>query len=264
MGTSELLVGLIDAGEKVKSRRVRESINYVEKKIMRDEITNSTRSVAWSSNLLILAGRSKEDPHLRKLVSKLILYRLEDQGWPRMEGEREANVFDSALALRTLLSYGHPPSHQLRRSVEWIVKAQNRDGGWGFHPGDESNPACTAQCMITLMGKTRSVIIDRGSRFLLQSALDKGGWEGIYEQVGPELGGKYFHYTNPWGIMALLAAGVDIKNNELQDAVESLIESQWAEGYWKILPDTHSIPSTGNALMALSHVSKLLSSPASQ
>ena len=78
----------------------------------------------------------------------------------------------------------------IRRAVDWLITAQNKDGGWGEdcasywsdHDQNEfthSLPSQTAWAVLGLMaaGERNSEAVKRGIHFLLESCQDDGDWQ---------------------------------------------------------------------------------------
>jgi Squalene-hopene cyclase C-terminal domain/Prenyltransferase and squalene oxidase repeat len=69
--------------------------------------------------------------------------------------------------------------------LPFLLKAQNKDGGWGFHPGSESRaePACWALMALTNAAEAEtSESIDRGIEFLRAAQLADGSWPSTPEE----------------------------------------------------------------------------------
>jgi len=82
-----------------------------------------------------------------------------------------------------------PQSLDVRRAADWLVAAQNPDGGWGEtaesyeldDAGDSraaSTPSQTAWALLGLMaaGEVRHLAVARGIDYLLRNQDDAGGW----------------------------------------------------------------------------------------
>jgi len=54
--------------------------------------------------------------------------------------------------------------------VEWLLQAQNEDGGWGGAPGVASSPEETGLVLETLAGVDRPAALERWRRMTLPAA----------------------------------------------------------------------------------------------
>jgi len=256
MDTSELLVGMIDAGQKPASKRVQESVRYVSQNLDNFAIRKASRNLTWPALLLMQAGVKKGERSLDFLMETVHGYIREGEGWPMIRTMMRANIYDTALVIRGLTRYGLREDMKVRSALAWMVKSVNRDGGWGFYSGDISNPVCTAQCILTLKELNMMPdLITKASQYLIKEREEDGGWPVVWEEEELYHLGKYFHYTTPWAALALLESGVKKSDPIILAAVQRILRDQTSNGGWKILPEygefTHS---TGNALMLLSRV----------
>ncbi len=86
-------------------------------------------------------------------------------------------------------------------SIDFVVSAQNADGGWGYKQGGMSFVEPTAAVLLALRpGGARTPNVDRGVNFLRQLQRADGGW-GI-AKLDDESG-----WMTAWAVWAL--AGVD-------------------------------------------------------
>jgi squalene cyclase len=255
MDTSELLVGLMDAGQKPSSKRVQETVEYVSQNLDNFAIRKASRNLTWPALLLMQAGLKKGHKSLDFLMKTVTDYIIEGEGWPMLRTMKRGNIYDTALVIRGLTRYGLRGHRNVQRGLDWMIKSVNRDGGWGFHRGDASDPVCTAQCILTLKElKLKPNMIKKASQYLLKTRDKDGGWPVVWEKEELYHLGKYFHYTTPWAALALHASGMGSKS-VADAAAKRILRDQARNGGWKILPNydefTHS---TGNALMFLSRV----------
>jgi energy-coupling factor transport system substrate-specific component len=100
----------------------------------------------------------------RDLAAELAARRRDNgsfEGWPN-------DTAYSVLALRDAGVTGG-----LQSSVDWLVKVQNDDGGWGIEPGVRSDPDTTGAVMQAIPG-TRAA--RRGLSYLRDAQRGGGGW----------------------------------------------------------------------------------------
>lgn len=138
-----------------------------------------------------------------------------------------------ALALVTLLPASAQAS-DASRAANWLVGAQNLDGGWGASPGDESAPEITAWAMLALEAAGRNPLdVSSGGRNpvgYLRTQVDELDSPGALART----------------ILALHGAGVDPRSFAGHDLVEELAAHRRDNGSFEGWPG-----STAYAVMAL-------------
>jgi energy-coupling factor transport system substrate-specific component len=125
----------------------------------------------------------------RNLVGELIDRRRDNGSW---EGWPGSTAF-AVIALRNAGATGG-----LEKSLDWLHKVQNEDGGWGDVPGSPSTADGTGAVMQALSPDSKAV--HRGITFLRNAQRPGGGFP---------LGGNGFINTQStaWAIQGILAAG---------------------------------------------------------
>lgn len=125
----------------------------------------------------------------RNLVGELIDRRRDNGSW---EGWPGSTAF-AVIALRDVGATGG-----LTKSLDWLHKVQNDDGGWGDVPGSPSTADGTGAVMQALSPDSKAV--HHGITFLRQAQRPGGGFP---------LGGNGFINTQStaWAIQGILAAG---------------------------------------------------------
>ena len=170
-------------------------------------------------------------------------------GWPVSDCTAEA-----ALGI---LAAGRGAAHAdaLRDAVGFMLRSQNRDGGFGSYEARRSafglewmNPAemfgdsmteqsyveCTASCLAALAACAEEVpqgadgavtgAIARGDAWLRRTQASDGSWRGVW--------GVQFIYGTLFGIRGLLAAGAGPGDPALRAACRWLLERQRQDGGW--------------------------------
>jgi energy-coupling factor transport system substrate-specific component len=138
-----------------------------------------------------------------------------------------------ALALASVLP-ANAQASEASRAANWLVAAQNSDGGWGSSPEDESAPDMTAWSMLGLEAADRNPLdISSGGRNpvgYLRAQVDELSSPGDLART----------------ILALHGAGVDPRNFAGHDLVEELAKHRRDNGSFEGWPN-----STAFAVMAL-------------
>lgn len=144
-----------------------------------------------------------------------------------------ASVLLLALALASVLP-ARAQASQVSRAAEWLVSAQNADGGWGSAPGHSSATDMTAWAMLGLEASGRNPldISSEGHNAVgyLRGHVDELSSPGDYART----------------ILALEGAGVDPHDFGGRDLVSALVDQRRDNGSYEGWPG-----STSYAVIAL-------------
>jgi len=172
-----------------------------------------------------------------------------EHGWPVSDCTAEAVI---ALLEASPASLGR---EEAARGVRFMLRCQNRDGGFGSYEPAKSrfslewmNPAemfgrcmtersyveCTASCLMALAAvrgrfpgllKNRiDIAIEAGKSFLLEAQRLDGTWVGAW--------GVHYIYGTMFGVRGLLAAGVPRSDERIRRACRWLTSHQRPDGGW--------------------------------
>jgi energy-coupling factor transport system substrate-specific component len=187
--TCWVMLGLEAAGRNpldVASPKGRTPVDF-----LREEIgtVSSPGDVARTILALEGAGANPRDFGGRNLVSELLSARRDNgsyHGWPN------STAF-AVIALRAAGVTG------VQKSLDWLRKVQNEDGGWGDTPGSPSTTDGTGAVMQALSPDSKAV--GQGLFYLRHHGQQKGG--------GFPIGGSGAVNTmsTAWAIQGILAAG---------------------------------------------------------
>jgi len=187
--------------------------------------------------ILALRG-AKIDPRSfggRNLVAALLGRRRGDgsfAGWP-------GTTSFAIVALRAAGATGG-----LGRSISWLAKAQNGDGGWGDTPGSPSTADGTAAAMQALPDTKAA---QRGLAYLRRRQRPSGGFA---------LGGAgtVNSQSTAWAVQGLLAVGADpgAAKGGNKSALEFLAARQAGDGHYRysVASDQTPVFVTAEALPA--------------
>ena len=137
------------------------------------------------------------------------------------------------------------------RSIEWLIKIQNDDGGWGMYDYDPSRILTTAEAVTALaIANVNNKAIEKGIGYLITQGNNS----------------KWCQYTrhHAWTIYALTLAG---QKNEIPERCFQALQRSSMQGAWSHKPREHpNLFATFLALRALdiSGKSKVLVSKARQ
>ncbi|MDA1192421.1 MAG: hypothetical protein O3A46_12160, partial [Candidatus Poribacteria bacterium] len=209
---------------------------------------------AIATMALMVADESLDEPRIRKPLERALAW-LETTRNPD-GGHREAislNVWDTSLSALALMRVGvSPRSKEIRRLAEWLVEAQNHDGGWAFHsvrgsglPSDADDTALATQTL--LRSGRHPVQTERGIAWLLSHQGKDGSWATYVPEIGDV--GCVSVTSNAIHTLLLINERVAVGR-----AVEWLCRSQANDGSWSDLWLAKRTYGTSKALVALAHV----------
>jgi energy-coupling factor transport system substrate-specific component len=171
----------------------------------------------------------------RDLVSALAKRRRANgsfEGWPN----------STAFAIVALRSAG---GGGIDQSIAWLVRVQNRDGGWGDTPGSPSTADGTGAVLQAIPG-TRAA--RHGLGYLRKAQRPSGGFA---------LGGAgaVNSQSTAWAVQGMLAVGADPGSIRAggNSALDYLAARQDADGHYRYSPSSDQTPVwvTGQALAAV-------------
>ena len=154
-----------------------------------DEVS-SAGDVARTIVALEGAGADPRSFGGRNLVAELLGRRAENgsfAGWP-------GTTSFSVIALRVAGADGG-----LEKTLSWLGKAQNGDGGWGDVPGQPSNADVTGSAM-QAMPDTKAA--DQGLSYLRRHQRSSGGF-------GLGASGAVNTQSTAWAVQGMIAVGAD-------------------------------------------------------
>ena len=170
-------------------------------------------------------------------------------GWPVSDCTAEA-----ALGIIAADPSSVSPS-ELRDAVQFMLRGQNRDGGFGSYESQRSrfdleriNPAemfgesmtehsyveCTASCLAALaacrehspkvIDRTAERAMERADASLRRTQANDGSWRGVW--------GVQYIYGTFFGIRGLIAGGAEPNDPALRSACQWLLDRQRDDGGW--------------------------------
>jgi energy-coupling factor transport system substrate-specific component len=199
-----------------------------------DEVS-SAGDVARTIVALEGAGADPRSFGGRNLVAELLGRRAENgsfAGWP-------GTTSFSVIALRVAGADGG-----LEKTLSWLGKAQNGDGGWGDVPGQPSNADVTGSAM-QAMPDTKAA--DQGLSYLRRHQRSSGGF-------GLGASGAVNTQSTAWAVQGMIAVGADPAKAGPggSSALDYLDAQQASDGHYRYSESSDQTPVwvTAQALVA--------------
>jgi energy-coupling factor transport system substrate-specific component len=163
-------------------------------------------------------------------------------------GSFQGQVNLTAFGVLALRSVGTPRS-SVRRPAEWLRRAQNRDGGWGFRPDSKSESDSTGAALQALKaaGNTGRAL-SRGAAYLRGSQRGDGGWSLAF-------GGPTNSQSTAWAVQGLIASGASPNVSKgSRTPFDYLRARQSRDGHYRYssVSDQTPVWVTGQSLVATS------------
>ena len=233
------------------------------------------KSSYWQIMTLGQLGVDKADEKVRKACEYIFRFQLEDGGFScysleqtmekyeqfRKRGKNlpskaewaASTVFEHQYSCLTgnmaaaLIRIGYADDHRVRKALEWLVRVQNRDGGWlcpywRAHIKDKhgcfDGTICPMEAFSeagkeSLTSEMRQVA-ERGAEFLLMHHLFKADHHD-YKVINK----SWLSLSFPWFYRYNILRGLDVltklgyvKDERLNDAVEVLLQKRQKDGTW--------------------------------
>lgn len=169
----------------------------------------------------------------------------QDVGWGTIKSDIP-RTYSTCMALKVLKKYKFENSKQFERSLNWLLRSQNTDFGWGEQFGYKSTIFHTSFVISTLteIYNVNNSVINNGTEWLIKnfnSAIESsnsiiGSQEIIDFDHKTSAGIKhqrliYFHTPLAHAVIALIKTG-NIFNENVFLALDEIITNN-NNGYWK-------------------------------
>jgi energy-coupling factor transport system substrate-specific component len=202
-----------------------------------DEL-ESPGDLARSILALLGAGADPRDFGGRNLVADLHKRRRDNGsylGWPN------STAF-AVIALRAADSAGGTD-----KSLDWLRKVQNDDGGWGNEPGQRSDAEATSSVLQALSPDSKAA--KQGLQYLRDAQQGNGGY-----RVGGN--GAINTQATAWAVQGILAAGGDPSSVKRGGSTpfDYIAANQGSNGHYRYSKSSDQTPIwvTGQVLVAVS------------
>jgi energy-coupling factor transport system substrate-specific component len=193
--------------------------------------------------ILALAGAGVS-PYAFRGHDLVAALRAERDGNGSFSGQVNITAF-AVFALRSVSA----PDGELDRSADWLRRAQNRDGGWGFRPDAPSDADSTGAALQALAaaGSPGKAGAD-GVRYLRRAQLSDGGFPLAS-------GGASNSQSTAWAVQGAVAAGTNPSSivTNGRDPISYLASQQASDGHYRYSSSTDQTPIwvTAQALLAV-------------
>ncbi len=146
----------------------------------------SVTGTACILSSIIECGESK-NTEIVSLSKRLIVESArEDGGWCKDTLQQHCSqTLITCLALKALLDAEHPiNSDPIQRGIQWLLAAQNPDGGWGNLANDNRSDVTSAAYTMKVLIRVLSINSDaeealyRGQQWVLDSKHQDNSWTG--------------------------------------------------------------------------------------
>jgi squalene-hopene/tetraprenyl-beta-curcumene cyclase/sporulenol synthase len=155
-------------------------------------VAGSSSEIAMTAGALnALAPNLEQHAELiTRGIHYITAHQKEDGTFERSWSLSETNaIFRALLALRMLpesASELRPVVKRAeQRSLEYLWRSQNVDGGWGQTAGDTSDSISTSYALIALSHFDDQATLERGVRYLVRQQQRDGRFPSIPDQAGP-------------------------------------------------------------------------------
>jgi len=233
------------------------------------------KSSYWQIMTLGQLGMDRSDERVRKACEHIFQFQLDEGGFSSYTSERalkeyewlvqkgkelpspnewaSSMVFEHQYSCLTgnmaaaLIRMGYLNDSRVERALEWLIKIQNKDGGWlcpywRAHIKDKHGCFYGTICPLEAfseVGKenlTREMkeTIEKGAEFLLMHRLFKADHHG-YKVINE----SWLKLSFPWFYGYNILRGLDVltklgyvKDERLRDAVEVLLQKRQGNGTW--------------------------------
>jgi hypothetical protein len=233
------------------------------------------RASYWQIMVLGQLGVERNDKRIEKACEHIFQFQLEDGGFssftretafreydglcrkgkslPSREEWAASLVFENQYSCLTgnmvaaLIRIGYADDSRVRKALDWLVKVQNKDGGWlcpywRAHIKDKHGCFYGTICPMEAFSEVKKEnltkkmeqAVDKGAEFLLMHRLFKADHHNykVINKSWLKLGFPWFYGYNILRGLDVLTKLCYVKDERLSDAVEVLLKKRQNDGTW--------------------------------
>jgi hypothetical protein len=245
-GTSCGISTLISCGESIESSYIKHFKNWlITQKIedggwtlrklqKKDTLTTATCYVIRALND---AGEEENSIFIKQALDWLITAQNPDYGWGLFQNDQISKTIATAQVLMTLARFRlYKDLENTFEGVKWLTSCHNTDYCWGLQPKSPSMIGVTALALLSLTSfhyPPYSPYIKNPVVSLLEKKISEFTTDTEVCSYPNNDKEEYYHLPSlSLSIRSLLIAGVDPRNEKIQQMIESLITLQ-DNGSWK-------------------------------
>lgn len=206
---------------------------WVEKKSMYRPKYLSTN---WMLLILSDLGLTKENPQIRKACKLWIDQFAKKDGGFGAEGWKEGHLCTVGNTTRALIKFGYADHATVKRSLDWMVKHQNKKGGWSCFGTGRNLDSWEPMSAFTALPKNKwsssiKETVERGAEFFLERELHKQGsrynpWYRFHYPI-------HYYYDILVGLDFMTGLGY-VDDTRLSYAVKFLKAKRRLDGKWNL------------------------------
>lgn len=242
MTTAEALSASFEAGASLGPTFASEAVEVLERAQSEDGLWRDSSADPWiiSSSAWCLWAlaepslRTRTRPIVDRGLNGLLGCVLQDGSYPTRPGQKLGNTYASSYALRALARIS-PEAGAV--TINYLGRAQNKDGGWGLFPGEPSESTLTAYVLHGLLDSRRvtsagSSQIEASVAFLQSAQNHDGTWPSWLNETSSMEGTCFSLYT-------LLRAGHSLTPRDLA-GIHRIVERCQEPRPWDISGKTQN------------------------
>lgn len=270
-GTAQGLITMIACGEPGNSALVGSSKSFLK--------SNSETDGSWSTSrlrghsgltrytylvlrALLDASEPLDSPLVTKAIGWIINAQNSDGGWGNQSRDDKSDVISTAYSLQILSGFRRSDSDlrgSISRGREWLLRIRNSDGSWGVAPQKSGQIAHTAEAVEALLScGERDISIGPVAEWIRSKGLeDHVYWDNFHLESPdanvPSVHFQWTHVSFERRLVILLALGFDLYDNQVVEAVETVLDRQVNGEHWSVssMPEAKPIWAVKDAAVAL-------------